>query len=72
MAYTELTETSKLKVFKVKELFYDQNRNVTTGKFMVRPLQCWGRIYPPNWNSVKVSENLGATIVALENIGFKC
>ena len=26
-------------------------------------MQWWGRINPPGWNRVKVSENLGATAV---------
>ena len=43
-----------------------KTRELTTGKFLVRPLQCWGRICPlPGWNRVKISENLGATAVAL-------
>ena len=40
-------------------------RDVTTGKFLVRPLGWLGRICPPGWNRVKVSESLGATMVAL-------
>jgi hypothetical protein len=46
--------------------FHTPNRDVTTGKFLMQPLQWWGRIYPPppGWNRVKVSENLGATAVA--------
>ena len=39
-------------------------RDVTTGKFLVQPLRWWGRIFPPGWNRVKVSENLCATAVA--------
>ena len=40
------------------------SRDVTTGKFLVQPLQWLGRICPPGWNRVKVSENLGATPVS--------
>ena len=39
-------------------------RDVTMGKFFVRPLRWWGRICPPSWKRVKVYENLGATLVA--------
>ena len=38
-------------------------RDVTTGKFLVRPLQWWGGILSPGWNRV-VSESLGMTAVA--------
>ena len=39
-------------------------RDVTTGKFQVRPHQWWAESAPPGWNRVRVSENLGATAVA--------
>ena len=38
-------------------------RDVTTGKFLVRPLQWRGGILSPGWNRV-VSESLGMTAVA--------
>ena len=41
------------------------HRDVTTGKFLVRPLQWWAESAPLGWDRVKVSENLGATWVAL-------
>ena len=30
----------------------------------MRPLQCWAEFAHPGWNRVKVSENLGATVIA--------
>ena len=39
-------------------------RDVTTRKVLVRPRQWWVESAPPDWNRVKVSENLGATSVA--------
>ena len=39
--------------------FFIVFRDVTTGKFLELSLRWWGRICPPGWNRVKVSENLG-------------
>ena len=40
------------------------NRDVTAGKFLMRPLRWWAESAPPSWDRVRVSENLGATAVA--------
>ena len=37
---------------------YQHMTDVATGKFMMRPLRWWGRICPPGWNRVEVSEIL--------------
>ena len=37
---------------------------MTTGKIQLLPLQWWPESAPPGCNSVKVSQNLGATAVA--------
>ena len=39
-------------------------RDVIMGKLLAQPLRWWGRICPPGWNRVKISEDLGATAVA--------
>ena len=39
------------------------HRDVTTGKFLVRPLQWWAESALPGSNRVKVPENLGSTAV---------
>ena len=36
-------------------------RDVSIGKFVVRPLRCCEESAPTGWNRVKVSENLGVT-----------
>ena len=40
------------------------HRDVTTGNFLVRPLQWWAESALPGSNRVKVPENLGSTAVA--------
>ena len=40
-------------------------RDVTTGKFLVQPLQWLAESAPLGWDRVKVSDNLGATVVAM-------
>ena len=40
------------------------NRDVTTGKIQVLPLQWWAESAHPGCNRVNVSQNLGATVVA--------
>jgi hypothetical protein len=40
------------------------------GNFLVGPLQCRDIIYPPGWNSVKVSENLGAVAPAVTSLEY--
>ena len=40
-------------------------RDVTTGKYLLRPLWWWAVSAPLGWDRVKASENLGATSVAL-------
>ena len=41
------------------------NRDVSTGKFLLQPLRCWpeSTALEPVWNRVKISKNLGATVV---------
>ena len=40
-------------------------RDVTMGNFWCPLCDGWAESVPPGWNRVKVSENLGATTVAL-------
>ena len=39
-------------------------KDVTTGKYLLRPLRWWAESAPLSWDRVKVSENLGGTAVA--------
>ena len=43
--------------------YYIHIRDVTTGKYLLRPLRWWAESAPLVWDRVKVSENLGATAV---------
>ena len=56
-------------LFKLVKLFffpciYQNCRDVTTGKCYMRPLRWWAESAPLGWDRDKVSENLGATVVA--------
>ena len=44
--------------------FDSMYRDVTMENFLLRPLQWWAESAPLGWDRVKVSENLGATLVA--------